>query len=329
MSSTPSSLDQQILDLAGEKMYLPPTLYAHELATVYNPRLYQQLPTTVIIATTTAYKSEKDGKLAPDTKLRADLAIQTFQKATQRGYTVVDVDAKSDAGWVKHVKDLGVIVIDEKLDAYPGEHFMGRSRRQALDTAANHSVQSIIHWMEPEKHTWIDNDDGHLSPLASSASIVYEGKADIAIGRRIDNLQSYPLQQQFSEILGNLTVMKLLQEYFSKIKGTPQPSQYYDFWVGPRAISRKTIDYFLQYQGDFNGTKLDDRWGSIFVPIWQAMADGKTVGALPVNYVHPPEQTKLEAAQAEYYHKRIVQLECLTETCRNFTQVYIPTKEKG
>ncbi|MBS3137485.1 hypothetical protein J4232_03565 [Candidatus Woesearchaeota archaeon] len=272
----------------------------------------KDLPKNVILSTTTSYKDMNN----TSDKLRADLAYQMMQKATQQGYKVVVVDAKSDDGWRSKVRELnGVIFIDEDLSKYRGESFIGKSRRQCLDVAANAGSYKVIVWTEPEKHPMISNElmisDKLIKvyPLSDFASVVLAQQADIVVPRRKDNLKSYPLQQQFEELTGNLTLLDMVRAYVSEtaVIDSANNVPYLDYWVGSRAIGRDSIDAFLQYTGLVNGQK-HDRWESIFNPIVSEVLNGKIVRGVAVDYIHPPEQTLLEAADSSFSRKRIDQL---------------------
>ena len=290
----------------GAQIQLPselvkPVIFPHEETIVV-----KDLPTQVILATTTLYQDLSN----PSHKLRADLAYQMMQKATQRGYQVIVNDDQSNQEWRNKIKEMnGVILIDRNIADYNGEHNLGRSRRQCLDFAANYGRHKVIVWLEPEKHTFIWNDQLKRSPLSQFSSVVYDERASIAIPQRKDNLEGYPLQQQLAELTGNMTLFDLIRDYVSKKSGIEAANNipYLDYWIGPRAISKDSIDAFLQYNGRVNGQK-HDRWESIFNPIISEILAGKVVRGVAVDYQHPLEQSRLEAADLSFSRKRLDQL---------------------
>ena len=299
----------------GAKIEIDSKLYNSELKP--NLKLLNEMPSNTIIATTTFYK---DMNNASD-KLRAGLAYEMMRKATQLGYSVVVVDGKSDNNWRQKVKDLGIVLVDEDLSKYEGKHFMGRSRRQCLDVAANYGKHPVIVWIEPEKHPMVEYEIAPRVKKFSAAefsSAVYEGKASIVVPRRLDHLRGYPLQQQTEELTGNLTVFDIVRGYVAKKKGDDEANKvpYLDLWVGPRAISRDSIDAFLQYSGTANAQD-HDRWESIFNPVISEMLNGRIVRGVAVDYVHPKEQTQLEAANPEFSMKRVDQLVSILNGVQN------------
>ncbi|MEK6833306.1 MAG: hypothetical protein AABY32_04615, partial [Nanoarchaeota archaeon] len=89
-----------------------------------------------------------------------------------------------------------------------------------------------------------------------------------------------------------------------------------DVWSGPRTWRRELSDYFLDYDGMYHSyinkenkeIFYGDNWDSIFIPVMQAILDGKKVEGIKINYTHPPEQTALEEGNYEYTIKRLDQL---------------------
>lgn len=263
------------------------------------------------LATTTFYPS-KDGKMAADVKLRAELALNMLRSAQFHYHSVIVVDGGSDAGWRKEAVNHGAKLIDEVRNE---NHTMGAGRRQALSAAGNMG-KPIICWLEPEKYPFV------TLPLIRSAAPVYDSRADIVVPRRMDELESYPVQQRFEELTGNLTVMELLRGYLIKQGLTIEESErrvpYLDQWIGPRVMNQTGLEYFLNYNGKI-GDAVHDRWESIFVPLWQAMIEGKAkVRGVAVPYVHPREQTELESSTPEYSLKRVQQLNVIVDAANKF-----------
>jgi len=289
------------------------------------------IPKNYVLVTTTMYPS-KDGKMAPDVELRANLALETARKARDLGFRIVVVDGGSDASFSNELADLGAIVEKQNVDKYPGEHDMGRSRRQAMDIAGNQTGYKGIIWLEPEKHTFIKGLPENFAPRLYSepdfseaslaASRVYDGSAQIVVPRRLDTLASYPLQQQPGELFQNFTVMNAIQHVLRQ-RGVANPEEkapYLDWCIGPRVISNDVLDRFLNYRGtvtarDKEGTPtvIEDRWALLFAPVWDAILEGVAVRGVPVNYIHPPEQTELESSSFAYDQKRCTQVEAMNK----------------
>lgn len=304
---------------------IPKSYYFESEMTAYVPsKLFAEndiykFPSKVVLTTTTFYPS-KNGIMAEDVKLRANLALSMFKNAQAFEHPVVVVDGGSDAGWRKEAVNLGVKLIDEIRNE---NHTMGKGRRQALTEAGNLN-QPIICWLEPEKTDFL------TFSLLMCAKPVYCSFADIIVPRREDELESYPAQQRFEELTGNLTVMELLRGYFIKqglsIEESEKRVPYLDQWIGPRVMNKKGLEYFLNYDGKI-GDAVHDRWESIFVPLWQAMIEGKVnVKGAPVPYQHPREQTQLESSSPEYSLKRVQQLNVIVDAANKFVNQFNTAK---
>lgn len=70
-------------------------------------------------------------------------------------------------------------------------------------------------------------------------------------------------------------------------------------------MNAKALEYFLAYQGDYG-----DGWDCIFIPVLRAIAAGLKVIGVPVDYIHPPEQTQEEGTLMTVV-KRVEQLQNL------------------
>jgi hypothetical protein len=305
--------------------------YDAELPTNHLIHAINEVPRNTAIATTTFYPS-RDGKMAPGDIVRSKLALEMISAAKNQGYEVMVVDGGSDSNWRNAVLQTGAYLSDE-VDHPRG--ILGPGRRQAIEFAANMD-RKLVAWVEPEKAPLIQAAGYmHLRPLAIAGAPVLEGTANLVVPRREDELASYPEQQRFEEITGNLTVRDTLRDYFIS-KGMPfdqaaDKVPYLDMWIGPRIMDAEGTARFLQYKGELWDKDADnkqgamvkhDAWESIFVPVWQAMFDGLRVGGVVVPYVHPAEQTALESKILSYSHKRVEQLNVITTAARRFGDTY-------
>ncbi|MBU2638681.1 MAG: hypothetical protein KJ955_06935 [Nanoarchaeota archaeon] len=226
------------------------------------------------IATTTFYKpgSENDA-------MRAELAKSTIRKATDLGYGVVVVDGGSSDELLREFERYGAQVFLEK------SMNMGQSRRHAIERARNLG-REVVAWTEPEK-------DSYIPELYKTVEAVILGHgADIVVPRR-HSLESYPVVQQHAEQLGN--------SFWKELTGHDL-----DVWVGPRTFTRDAAEYFLNYNGEYG-----DKWDSIFIPVMDAIIDGKNVKSVTIEYTHPRQQTALEEHDLTLYWKRLEQLQNL------------------
>lgn len=275
---------------------LPEELFKDDYTSGQSKELQEDL----VIATTTHYPAI-NGVIDEATKTRSTLAYSMLTKARVQNYNVVVVDGGSEEGWLDSIKQIGVNVIPED-PGRQGKHPMGKSRRQALEEAGNYRGAKVIAWVEPEKWGFVLNGAG--SPMEYAAFPVYRGQCEVAIPRRVDNLESYPLQQAMLEIGANLTYQEVLRDKLGK------DVPYLDMQFGPRIIGRDSLDTFLRYTGELRNAH--DRWESIFVPVWELMLQDREVLSVPVRYSHPPEQTMIEEGNSTFAIKRVEQAYALT-----------------
>jgi hypothetical protein len=318
------NVDVKIMSERNSYIELPDRLLNHELRP--NASLLKEIPKHTVIVTTTMYPTN-DGNWNVVAKTRANLALQMFKKARGFGYDVVCIDCKSDDGWREEARNSGVQLINEDSNCCSGEHPMGIGRRQGFYAARALGDYKIFAWTEPEKHPFILSADGE-SPVAMTSALIYEGRADAVIPRRMD-LSFYPDTQQTAEYTANLIAMKELAAILEK-RGSDSDlinkvrTKYLDYCTGSRAFSRKSIDYVTDYPGDING-KEHDRWEAILVPVWNMIFDKKRVEGVAVPYEHPPEQTAIENTDVRYDEKRIEQLGAFVGALRDLREACSPS----
>lgn len=235
------------------------------------------VPEYVAIATTTRYD--------PDTeigRLRARLASDTVRDAIGFGYDVTVVDGSRYDDFKSLIERCGARLYDDTGET------MGAGRRQVL-RLAEESGRDVVAWMEPEKADYVNS-------LAATALPILEGSASIVVPKR-RSMESYPRAQALFEQAGNAA--------FKDLTG-----RGLDMWSGPRTMSRRGLSFFLNYDGRELG--YPDLWDSIFNPVLDALFVGENVLGVPVDYRHPPEQTRWEEEHAsEMNLKRLAQLENL------------------
>jgi len=190
-----------------------------------------------------------------------------------------------------------------------------------MSIAGNQTGYKGIIWLEPEKHPFVCvpfTQNPYESPAVRAASRVCDGSAQIVVPRRIDTLASYPLQQQPGELFQNFTIMNAIQHVLREQGAQPgERAPYMDWCIGPRVISNDVLDRFLNYRGTVTGVgaskTIEDRWALLFAPVWDAIVDGVKVAGVPVDYIHPEEQTWLESSSFAYDQKRCTQVEAMNK----------------
>lgn len=224
----------------------------------------------VVIATTTSYNPDLESDI-----LRSEIAKSTIRQATSFGYELILVDGGSSDELLKDFERYGAKIFAQQ------EKGMGSGRRQAIKEALD-TNKEVIAWTEPEKESYIPE-------IVKTAKPVIEGYADLVVPKR-KSLKSYPTAQQYAEPLGN--------SFWKRLTGYDL-----DMWFGPRTWKKELSHYFLDYNGEYG-----DKWDSIFVPVMDAIFDGKKIISVEVKYTHPKKQTEIEEHDLNFYTKRIEQL---------------------
>ena len=263
----------------------------------------------IAIGTTTWYK-----KGMPNGELRAGLAERTIKTAVDMGYNLVVVDGSPEDWFLRSIKNSGAIIYSET----PGGG-MGGSRREAIQYSHNLNTP-VVAWMEPEKLPYVKE-------LIKTARPILDGVADLVVpDRRVilsgrPRLPSYPLSQENEELYGN--------NCWGELTGIDL-----DVWCGPRTWARSSSEHFLDYNGKAHFLKINgqevpygDKWDSIFIPVIQAILDGKKVQGVKINYTHPEEQTKLEEGNFGVTLKRLDQLTNLVPAFTDYWKKYYPTSK--
>lgn len=225
----------------------------------------------VVLATATWY---------PQEGVRSQCAIRMADSAQRHGYRLIVVDGGSTPGFLHAIGKSGAIIYPQIT---PG---MGPGRKEALIRAKDHGGDDPVYcWLEPEKYPIVTLLGQLIRPIRRRI-------ADITIPDRGD-LASYPEEQRHAELFGN--------EAFKLLTG-----HTLDMWSGVRVMSWHGLQYFLDYEGEYGNL-----WDQHFVPVMRAIAAGLEVLSVPVDYIHPPEQTAAEAADPEMILKRLKQLDNL------------------
>ena len=225
----------------------------------------------VILVTGTLYTMVTQSE-----RVRAELAKRTIKDAHENGFEIIVLDSGSPKELLSEFANFGAIV---KNSQYQG---MGPGRREAIFSAYEKEKEVIV-WIEPEKYTIIPELVKIVEP------ILYDS-ADFVIPRRI-SLASYPKAQQYTEPFGNA--------YFRELTGWDL-----DVFFGPRVFKSAMAKYFCSYDG-----KYWDKWDAIFVPLLDAIHEGRRLLSVNVDYTHPREQTEIEEHDLRFYRKRLFQLE--------------------
>ncbi|OGK57812.1 hypothetical protein A3I50_04165 [Candidatus Roizmanbacteria bacterium RIFCSPLOWO2_02_FULL_37_9] len=250
-------------------------------------------PSSVAIAVITYYPKWYQGKLRniKDTdKVRGDLAIEFFSKATNLGYKVVVADGKSPKTFRKVLSKIrGLITIKRRS--------LKRSvaRRQVIKRASQIPNVKVIISTEAEKTSLLDHIEKICRPIL-------EKKADIVVPKRNMALfqKTYPLYMYESEIEGNKLYNKIL-----RTNGILKAGEDFDLFFGPRVFANdlKVLRLFSKkYQLRFSKTTYllnshfdyEDYSTTQYFPLITALKKGFRVKSVDINFSYPEVQKENE-----------------------------------
>ena len=229
-------------------------------------------------------------------QIRGDLAIQTLIKAVEQGYQVALVDGGSSPDFTAKVQSFGIHAIPQENKG------MAASRRQVLNAASSFDQTHVIAWVEPEKV-------GMMDVLSILKGRMITEEADMVIPSRTEaGYNSYPQQQAKSEKQANRFFNKVLRV----VRLFPEKYPDLDAFFGPRVFRNTpemlelfTAIYDLKDHSKLAGkVKPDNYLNATFFPIVLALARGKKVIGVPVDYMHPSRQTVFENGKPEFEQKR-------------------------
>jgi hypothetical protein len=231
----------------------------------------------IVVATTTNYPVAQD--------FRPGLALMTLDEISAFMLDSVVVDGGSYPGFAGTARGRGAWVINATGST------MGAARRQAMAEAGKLAgAEGIVVWMEPEQVDFV-------RWILPAASAIYSGTADMVIPTRA-SLDSYPLEHQQTDILGNLAVEYLL-------------GRRLDFWFDVVIMNQWTLKLALEYEGDYG-----DQRDSTMIPILRALTRGYQVDTATVEYEQRLEQTEAEAGDLDLLLKRAEQLQTIVPALR-------------
>ncbi|MFA5880295.1 MAG: hypothetical protein WC860_09050 [Candidatus Margulisiibacteriota bacterium] len=239
------------------------------------PRNFEDLE----IVTTTFYKED------PTSRLRSQLAIDMLEATNRLGINVVVVDGGSNEEFLRKVQNLENVTL--RIEP---KSSMGESRRQAIETAVNLSVERGIDsnylWMEPEKVGLVTEDN-----LRNMIDVLRQNRADIIVPCRRSK-ETMPRMQRWIENRANKRV---------KDKIADITNEELDLWFGPKMFNRAGAEYFLNYKGKL------DKWDSIIKPVVDAHQGGKIIASVPVDFEYTVKERENEEVDRELKKKRITQ----------------------
>ncbi len=288
----------------GDRGFVRQDGFVPQAERLLNPEMHR-IVEQVGIATATLYPGwytgeTEDGVVSAD-KLRGDLALQTIAAATSQGFRIVTIDGGSSDEFLSALASTDAIV--EKQD----QEGMSVGRQQAFDTVSDLEGVEVVCWVEPEKVSLVT--EGIIDPALS----ILNDEADIVVPKRDDNaFATYPAFQRDYEQESNRLFNGILRRHGVY----PEDAPDIDAWFGPRFFKNtpEVKALFManyEYKSEVQSGMAQDSMGlwpnALFLPLAAALKRGLRIKSVPVNYVHPAEQTELEQQNAQYVDKRSFQ----------------------
>lgn len=273
-------------------------------------------PESIIIATSTFYPNWNPNEInkSLSTLTRGKLALETIKEAVGKGYQVVIVDGGSGDLFVSQAKNLGAMVFNQDKNG------MSPGRRQAFREASNLSEAKVICWTEPEKISIVKDC------LPDAITPILLNDADIVVPKRNDaSFSTYPKYQAKIEKQANGLWNKILRRNGLLTDATED----IDIWFGPKLFRNdpKILSLFLaRYSlaetkfGLYKDANPEDWADAVMLPIIAALKEGYRVKSVLVSYIHPPEQTKLEANNEFFDEKRRKQFRSIIAISSEFVR---------
>lgn len=291
--------------------------------------------TKIAICTTTFYKSDEEGSV------RKTLARQFVEDAARKGYRTFVVDGGTDGGkFIDELRDLGA-------DAFPEtQHGLGDSRREALNHAYAWAVSEdvpFLVWSEPEKVSFV-------SSLDMLAEKMNETGAHLVVPSR-RSFEGYPPAQIYSESFANQLHTDFgyvdkngnpLDTFFGPKMWNRRVTPFFQIFGEKEIIAKTLADMRIEQLQKKYGIAADEsiratenRRASLDLirtdhisqmPVCLIIKKNGTkfgqssdarnydILSIPVDYLHPQEQTSLErSSQRVYNAKRLAQLTAIAE----------------
>ncbi len=249
-------------------------------------------PHSIAVAVTTHYPKWYQGKLRTikhTDKVRGDLALDFFQKATRGGYQVVVGDGKSSKTFRKKLTQIVGLTLIKRRSLN-----LSLAKKRVIKKAVKLPDVKAIVITEAEKLSLIDSLPQIVKPIL-------EKKADIVIPKREAKLfkKLYPSYQYESEIEGN----KLYNEIL-RTNDLLKEKEDFDIFFGPRAFlnTKKVVSLFTKkyrlrisknaYLNSY--FHYEDYSTTLSFPIVVALKKGLRIKSVEVPFSYPENQKENE-----------------------------------
>lgn len=218
-------------------------------------------------------------------KVRGDLALEFFKKATKLGYKIVVADGKSTKTFRKALTQINGLNIIKRRSLK-----RSAARRQVFKIAAKLSGIKVIILTEPEKISLLDFIPRLVKPIL-------EQKSDIVIPKRSDMLfqKTYPSYMYESENEGNKLYNDIL-----RTNNLLKSREDLDFFFGPRIFTneRKIVKLFARKyhlkisKSAYLDSHFDyeDYSSTQYFPIVIALKKGIRIYSLEIPFSYPKKQ---------------------------------------
>ncbi len=208
---------------------------------------------------------------------RSEVFFDTAREMLNTRLSLVAIYTETQEFVLQTLRQLGVVLVEQQSAG------MGNVRREALTAACAHFPNTqYLCWLEPEKPGLIQ----YIVPMAHQME---REQSALGIFNRND-MASYPLEQAHYYL-------------FCRAVATQLIGFDVDYAFGPMMVTRSSISYFLEYQGEYG-----DKWDSILVPRLRIIKDGLNVSVLPTDFQNDVRMRRVESGNPTVILKRMEQL---------------------
>jgi hypothetical protein len=209
-------------------------------------------------------------------RVRSEVFLDTAKNMQKIGLPLVASFTETEGRFRSSLERAGVILVEQQATG------MGNIRREAMANAYSLFPNATYYcWLEPEKPDMVRF-------IPSMIRIMLQEQSVLGLFNRSE-MRSYPAEQAYYYL-------------FCRVVATKLVGFDLDYAFGPMVISRATVRYFLEYQGEYG-----DKWDAILIPRLRIIKQGAGLSLLPVDFRNDPRMTAVESGNPILILKRLEQ----------------------
>ncbi len=287
------------------------------------------IPQELAISTTVHYPGWYAGevdwtdKKRLSDKVRGDIALETIQKAKDKGYQIIVVDSEASLIFTQKLNELEIRRLSEEKRGMSAGRQLGFKEASAIKNV------KYLCWTEPEKISLIDYLPDLVRPII-------DGTADVVIPKRREKefQETYPDYQIYFEKQS----YHLWSNMLRKFGILPENTEDLDTFFGPKIwrnmpeVSEIFLTEYVYIKNHerssiFNKSYRPDQYSnSTQFPIIMALFKKLRVINVEIPYKHPERQTKIESDNDAFREKRLNQQRQIIRTCADFCRRLVGTE---